>query len=151
MLISYQESVASRREIFIQMVDVADLQTIKTGLTLSVQIVKAGGTSYADIAGSFTEIGNGTYKIALAQSDVDTIGQAMLKVTADGAANQYIPLSVVRFVDEVRLAKAALVNDRRHVVETGVDEILDDDGVTVLRTMTPSEMDGVIHVAAAPS
>jgi hypothetical protein len=41
---------------------------------------------------------------------------------------------------EVHLCKAALVNRRLHTISTGVDEIMDDDGVTTLVTMTP--MDG---------
>ena len=60
---------------------------------------------------------------------MDTVGSAMLKVTANGAVPQYVPLQVVRFMDEVHLAKAALVNARAHTIETGVDVIKDDDGV----------------------
>ncbi len=40
---------------------------------------------------------------------------------------------------ELRLAKAMLANKRRHTVSTGVDEVFDDDGTTVLRTLTPSD------------
>lgn len=40
---------------------------------------------------------------------------------------------------ETHLCKAALVNRRRHTVSTGVDEILDDDGQTVLVTLTPTD------------
>jgi len=49
-------------------------------------------------------------------------------------------------LDELHLAKSALVNMRRHTVATGVDVILDDDGQTELVTLTPSEQDGVITV-----
>jgi hypothetical protein len=40
---------------------------------------------------------------------------------------------------EVRLAKAMVANKRRHTVSTGVDEVFDDDGTTLLRTMTPAD------------
>lgn len=49
-------------------------------------------------------------------------------------------------VDEIHLTKAALVNKRLHTVDTGVNEIRDDDGETTLRTLTPSESNGVISV-----
>ena len=120
--------------------------TPKSGLSPTVQIVKAGGSSYGNIAGTWAEVGSGTYRIGLAPADVDTAGAAMLKVTADGAVAQYVPLQVVRFIDEVHLAKAALVNARTHTIETGVDAIKDDDGTTVLRTLTPGESGGVVTV-----
>jgi uncharacterized membrane protein len=52
----------------------------------------------------------------------------------------------VRFLDEVHLAKAALVNARSHVIETGVNQIKDDDGVTVLRTLKPDESAGTVTI-----
>ena len=140
------ESVAARRDLFVQMVDEADRFTPKTGLTLTVQIVKAAGSSYAGIAGTSVEVGGGTYRISLAASDLDTLGAAMLKVTATGAVGQYVPVQVVRFLDEVHLAKAALANARTHTIDTGVDAIKDDDGATTLRTLTPTEDEGIITV-----
>ena len=145
-LFQKSESVASRRDLFIQMVDETDNVTPTTGLTLAVQIGKAGGSSYADIAGSSSEVGNGTYKISLPADDLDTEGESMLKITATSAAPQYVPIRVVRFLDEVHLAKAALVNARAHTIDTGVDVIKDDDGETTLRTLTPSESEGVVTV-----
>jgi hypothetical protein len=149
LLFQQSESVAGRRDIFVQMVDSVDNVTPKTGLTLTVQMVKAGGSVYANIAGSSAEVANGTYKISLASGDLNTLGHAMLKITATNAANQYVPIQVVRFLDEVHLTKAALANARTHTVDTGVDQIKDDDGSTVLRTLTPSESGGVITVVAS--
>ncbi len=40
---------------------------------------------------------------------------------------------------ELHLGKAMLANKRVHTVSTGVDQVMDDDGFTVLRTMTPSD------------
>ncbi len=48
--------------------------------------------------------------------------------------------------DELHLVKAALVNKREHTIETGVNVIKDDDGVTTLRTLTPDESDGVVRI-----
>jgi len=146
-LFQKSESTAAKRDIFFQMVDANDLSTPETGLTLAVQMVKAGEAQYSSIAGSWSEIGNGTYKISLAVGDLDTEGEAMIKITASGAVNQYVPIQVVRFPDEVHLAKAALANARTHTIDTGVDEIKDDDGVTTIRTMTPSENNGVVTIA----
>ncbi len=148
-LVQHNETVPARRDVFVLMVDAADRVTPKPGLSLSVQMVKAGASQYAPAAASATEIGLGTYGIRLAASDVDTLGSAMLAVTATGAAPLYLPMQVVRFPDEVHLAKAALVNARSHVVATGVDQIKDDDGLTVLRTLTPSETDGVVTVSVS--
>lgn len=146
-LLQQNETVAERRDLFVQMVDASDYVTAKTGCAVSVQIVRAGTEQYAASGATVTEIGAGTYRVRLAASDLDVLGSAMLRVTAAGAADQYIPIQVVRFPDEIHLAKAALVNPRSHVVHTGVDQIKDDDGVTVLRTLTPSEVDGVVTVA----
>jgi len=145
-LFQKDQATSALRELFIQMVDSCDHVTPKTGLTLTVAIVKASESSYGAIAGSSSEIGNGTYKISLAAGDVDTEGAAMLKVTASGADAQYIPILVVELFDDVHLAKAALVNKRTHTIDTGVDVIKDDDGTTTLRTLTPSEASGVITV-----
>jgi hypothetical protein len=141
------ESTAARRDLFVQMVDANDYVTPLTGLSLTVEIVKAGQANYVAIAGGSDELGHGTYRISLAAADLDTQGEAMLRVTGAGAADQFVPLQVVRLFDEVHLAKAALVNCRRHVIDTGVNEIRDDDGEATLRTMTPSEEDGVITIS----
>ena len=148
-LFQLNESQVNRRDLFVQMVDATDRVTPKTGLNLTVQIVKAGSAAYVNSGAVVSEIGVGTYRLRLANSDLDTLGAAMLKVTATGALNQYVPMQVVRIFDEVHLAKAALVNSRSHVVHTGVDTIKDDDGTTILRTLTPSETGGIISVAVS--
>jgi hypothetical protein len=145
-LFQQSEAITARRDVFIQMVDAVDQVTPKTGLAPAVAIVKAGAASYASIAGTCVEVSDGTYRISLAAADLDTLGQAMLKITASGAAPQFIPLQVVRFLDEVHLAKAALLNARTHTIDTGVDQVMDDDGITALRTLTPSESNGIITV-----
>jgi hypothetical protein len=116
-------------------------------LSLAVQIVKPGGAAYVSAGATAHEVGAGTYRLRLAGSDLDTLGPAMLRITASGAADQHVPIQVVRMLDEVHLVKAALLNARSHVVGTGVNQIKDDDGATVLRTLSPSESNGIISVA----
>jgi hypothetical protein len=48
--------------------------------------------------------------------------------------------------DELHRAKAVLANARTHVVETGVNTIKENDGVTDLLTLTPTETDGIVSV-----
>jgi hypothetical protein len=48
-------------------------------------------------------------------------------------------LAVESDESELHLAFAMLANRRRHTVSTGVDEVMDNDGTTVLRTMTPTD------------
>jgi len=140
------EAGADRRDLFVQMMDEADHVTPMTGLSPSVEIVRAGSGAYAAIAGSVAEVSDGTYRVSLVAADLDTEGEAMLKISAAGAVTQFVPLQVVRFLDEVHLAKAALVNLRTHTIDTDVNVIKDDDGVATLRTLTPSESDGVVTI-----
>lgn len=147
------ETIAGKRDVFVQMVDAGDFVTPMTGLTASVKIAKAGTAAYASIAGSASEVtnggqGTGTYRVSLAAEDLDTEGEAMLMIDGSGAARQFVPIAVVRFPGEIHLAKAALVNARTHTIDTGVDQIKDDDGETTLRTLTPSETEGVVTVTA---
>lgn len=145
-LFQLNEPVGAKRDLFIQMVDAFDHLTPKTGLSPNVAIVKAGGASYAAAAGTATEISNGTYRLRLGIADLDTEGEAMLKITADGAGDQFIPLWIARLTKEVHQIKAALLNKRLHTIDTGVNVIKDDDDATTLATLTPSESDGVITI-----
>ena len=144
--IQKNESVAICREVLVQMVSDADNLSPATGLTLTAEVVKAGGSAYAAIAGTCSEIGQGTYRVALVAADVDTEGPAMLRITATGARAQSVPLLIVRFLHDVHLVKAALANHRLHTIDTGVDTIKDDDGSSTLLTLTPSESDGVVTI-----
>jgi hypothetical protein len=149
-LFQWNETLANRRDLFVQMVNEADYAAPMAGLSLTVEIVKAGSSAYAPITGSVAEVGEGTYRVSLAAADLDTQGEAMLKASAAGAVTQFVPLQVVRFPDEVHLAKAALVNLRTHTIDTGVNVIKDDDEVTTLTTLTPSEANGVITITPGP-
>lgn len=148
-LVQLNEAEPQGRTLYVQMVCDSDGVSPAEGLSPAVAMVKAGLAAYAAIGGSVSEVGQGTYAVVLAAGDVDREGPAMLSITAAGALPQYVPMQVVRFPGEVHLAKAALANSRRHAIATGVDQIQDDDGVTVLRTLTPDESDGIITVNAS--
>lgn len=128
-------------DLFFEMVDAAG--TPLTGLAVSAELVKNGEAAYAAIAGTIDEIGDGTYVVHLAAADVDTLGQAMLKLAATGAATQKVPFQVARFPGEIHRIKARVSNKTEFTVETGVLEVYDDDGATSLFTLTPSEANGV--------
>jgi hypothetical protein len=51
---------------------------------------------------------------------------------------------------EVHLTKAMLANTRVHTISTGVDRVYDDNGTTLLRTMTPQD-DGDDSIEVTPS
>jgi len=151
-LFQKSESVAARRDLFIQLID-SSTGGIVTGATLTVKIVKPGGSSYASIAGSSGEIGNGTYKISLAAADLDTVGQCMVYVTGmvggQTVAYQWLPLQVVTLHTDAHHTKAALVNKSLRELDTGTDTVKDDDGVTTLFTISRSEAGGVVTRSTA--
>jgi len=66
-------------------------------------------------------------------------------VRADGteaAANRYQEGEVTAVASdegELHVAFAMLANKRVHTISTGVDVVMDNDGVTPLRTMTPTD------------
>lgn len=132
------------------LVDSGSRPNYKSSATLAagdVKVSKDGGAP-ADIAGLPTEIGSsGVYRFSLTASEVDATTVTVICVDAAGA--EWDPLTAVlhtALADELHFAKAALVNQREHTVATGVDVIKDDDDSTTLRTLTPSETDGVITV-----
>jgi len=45
---------------------------------------------------------------------------------------------------ELHLAHQAVIGPRDHVVATGVDQVYDSDGETVLKVLTPTEVDGTV-------
>ncbi len=132
------------------LVDSASRPNYKSSATLAagdVKVVKDGGAP-ANIAALPTEIGTtGVYRFSLSASEMDAATVAV--VCVDAAGSEWDPLTIVlqtAVADELHLAKAALVNLREHTIATGVDVIKDDDGSTTIRTLTPSEADGVITV-----
>ncbi len=101
-LFNQSESTAARRVAPIQMVLASDHMTAATGKTLTVTILKPGATSYEAIAGTSTEVSDGTYKISLAAADLNTCGEAMLKITADACDTQFVPISITDELSSIR-------------------------------------------------
>lgn len=66
------------------MVDSSDHLAPKTGLTVTVNISKAGG-SFGAAGGTVTEVANGWYKCALTTTDTNTLGDLAFHCTATGA------------------------------------------------------------------
>ena len=132
------------------MVDSASRPNYKSSATLAagdVKVIKDGGAP-ANISALPTEIGTtGVYRFSLSASEMDAAKVTI--VCVDAAGSEWDPLTIVlqtAVADELHLAKAALVNLREHTIATGVDVIKDDDDGTTIRTLTPSEADGVITV-----
>ena len=132
------------------LVDSTSRPNYKSSATLAagdVKVIKDGGAP-ANISSLPTEIGTiGVYRFSLSASEMDAATVAV--VCVDAAGGEWDPLTIVlhtAIADELHLAKAALANKREHTVATGVDVIKDDDDSTTIRTLTPSEADGVITV-----
>ncbi len=132
------------------LIDSASRPNYKSSATLAagdVKVIKDGGAP-ANITALPTEIGTtGVYRFSLSTSEMDAA--TVTVVCVDAAGSEWDPLTVVlhtAIAEELHLTKAALVNKREHTVATGVDVIKDDDGSTTIRTLTPSEADGVITV-----
>ncbi len=132
------------------LVDSASRPNYKSSATLAAGDVKVikDGDAPANISALPTEIGTtGVYRFSLTASEMNATTIAV--VCVDAAGSEWDPLTIVlqtAVADELHLAKAALVNLREHTIATGVDVIKDDDGSTTIRTLTPSEADGVITV-----
>ena len=132
------------------LVDSASRPNYKSSATLTagdVKVIKDGGAP-ANITALPTEIGTtGVYRFSLTASEMNATTIAVMCVDAVGGEWDPITIRIhTALADEVHLTKAALANLREHTVATGVDVIKDDDGSTTIRTLTPSEADGVITV-----
>lgn len=132
------------------LIDSAGRPAYKSSATMSagdIKISKDGATPL-NIASLPTEIGStGVYRFTLTAVEMDAT--TVTVVAVDAAGGEWDPLTVsigTSLAEEIHLAKAALVNKREHTVASGVDVIKDDDGSTTIRTLTPSELDGVITV-----
>jgi len=125
----------------------ADGRTGATGKSPTVTISK-NCAAFDPPAGAVSEIGGGWYKVAGDADDSDTAGPLLLHAEAadcDAADHQF---EVIEYdiVAEMHLIKACLANLRTKTIATGVAKVYDDDGITLLQTLTPTEEDGVITV-----
>jgi len=74
----------ARDNIPFYMVDNADHVTPETGLTVTAQVSKDSGTSWANATGNVVEVGNGLYKFNASQADMNA-DDIVFKFTAAGA------------------------------------------------------------------
>lgn len=84
--ITVSEPTASQRRIAFDLVDDTDGKTPETGVTISAGDLKLSknGLSYANAAGSWTEIGEGSYYYEATTSEVDQVGFLLLKIVKTG-------------------------------------------------------------------
>lgn len=76
-----------------KMISSVDHISAKSGAAPVVKISKAGGT-FANAAGTVTEVSNGWYKVALTGGDTDTVGDLAYFITGTGSDD-------TDFVDQV--------------------------------------------------
>lgn len=112
--IKVSESTSSRREIPIYLVDDTDGKTAETGVTVStsdVQIRKAGG-SFANFAGTWTEVASGLYTYTPSTGEIDTLGPFVVKVVKSGVRTYMASVQIVSYdpYDSTRLGLTALPN-----------------------------------------
>jgi hypothetical protein len=148
-------------------VDDNDGKTFETALVIQkvdVKLSKSGGAYAAAGAdqgsgdSGAAYMANGDYGISLNAADTGTVGRLRVNIGKTGALPVWKDFTIIaqktydrlfgsdQLADEVHLAKAALTNARSHAIDTGVDQIKDDDGITTLRTLTPDEALGVVTI-----
>jgi hypothetical protein len=152
MLESIRVKKNSTRRLVAVFVDAAGAS--KTGLTITVRVLRVSDDQYLKNDGTWTAAPSteypatawdgtnmpGVYYFDFALPDA--IDQYFVRFDGStGAANryQYAWLEAVK-LDEADLhqAKAVLVNKQKQTISTGVVTVMDDDGTTALMTMTPS-------------
>ena len=132
---------------------IADGLGPKTGLSPSWESLKAiDGIDKSSSAPSITEIGGGWYKFSLSYGTAPwDVNELVGVIDAGGSlldAQRYIPVCI-----SLRdMAFAFLANKRQQTIASGMIEILDDDGSTVMVTYTPSQDNGrEVLTPGAPS
>lgn len=78
-----------------ELVATSDYISAVTGATVSVQASKNGGAFY-NLSG-ISEVGNGVYKLTLAGTDTDLLGDLWIVATAPGAVRTSVKMQVVAF------------------------------------------------------
>ena len=116
-------TVTKDREVSVSIFLYDSVGTPVTGLSVSdvrVTFLKQSGTSFYGLtldSTSFAEVGNGLYSITLQDTDVDTTGVSVLRVTPDPAYVGTLRQSTkLVYVSEEDGAEAGLVEDREHRV-----------------------------------
>lgn len=125
------------------LVDEHDHTTEATGMIPTISVSKNGG-AFAVAAGTFAEIANGIYKLTPAAADVDTLGPVVFRATAVGADPCNVAGIVVAYdpYDANHLGLKAgrvLTNKADYDNTTNVITYYDDDGITPVLVMTPTD------------
>jgi hypothetical protein len=115
---------STTRNVMFMMIDSADHFSKKTGLTVTVNISKDGG-SFAAAGGTVSEVANGWYKVALNTTDTNTLGDLAFHCTATGADDTDFRLEVVVELPLTgnSIADAILGRDLSAVTESGMAKL----------------------------
>lgn len=122
---------------------IADNTGPRTGLSPTWEsLTTVAGSPRLLSAPAITAIAGGWYGFELTYGTVPWDVPELVGVIDAGedliAAQRYIPIAV-----SVRdLGFAFLTNERKQTIATGVIDVLEDDGETVLLRLTPSQADG---------
>jgi hypothetical protein len=114
------------------------------GATQNLPLVALASTHTAHADGGFIEIDAehcpGWYRLDLPDATVaEGASSVTMVLQASGVMFDAVRVQLSKVAAEVHLCKAALINRRVHTVSTGVDEIFDDDGVTRLVRLVPTD------------
>ncbi len=122
---------------------IADGAGPKTGLSPTWEYLLAlDGVDKSGAAPGISEIGGGWYKFALTYGTAPWDVADLVGVIDAGSgvldAQRYIPVSI-----SLRdMGFAFLTNKRQQQITSGIIEVLDDDGATVLFELTPTQVNG---------
>lgn len=117
-------------------------------------LVALASAHAAHADGGFVEIDAthcpGWYRLDLPDAALaEGAGFATIVLQANGVLFDAVRVQLSKIANEVHLCKAALINRRVHTISTGVDEVFDDDGVTRLVRLVPTDGgDDAIVIAA---
>lgn len=148
MIISHKKNTAF--ELVIPMVDAGTPAVFKTGLSpTDTAYYKDGEGAWTSlsITDTFSEIAStGLYEISLLAAEMNH-DWVIIKVTASGAANTFVTFKM--FTGDIYKAAKVLINKAVQTKATGVIVHYDDDDVTPVVTMTPT--DGASEITRTPS
>lgn len=142
--IRVDEATAARRRVPLFLVDATDDITPETGEGDEQPQISKNGGSFTNTAATLVHVGNGLYYVELTAGEVDTEGWIVVRYKSADTTERQVLCAITGRDAEIHACKAMLLNKLTHVVSTGVTRIFDDDGSTVLYTLTPSESGGTI-------
>lgn len=130
--IQLNEATPSLREIPIHAVLDSDGKTPATGVTLTVQIRKAGAVAWSAAGGTVNEVGNGSYTYNPLVGEIDTLGLFELRAKEATTAEYQIAVQIVGYnphavdlgiPDAANLANADLPVSSRSTFNPATDTV----------------------------